>query len=61
MKIEFDPKTDALYVKLNENKVVESEAVNPNVILDFDDAGNVAAIEILSVSKNDSKPLKKAA
>lgn len=61
MKIEFDPKTDALYVRLNENKIVESEAINPNVVLDFDEAGNVVSIEILSVSKNDSEPLKKAA
>ena len=61
MKIEFDPQTDALYVRLNENKVVESEAINPNVVLDFDEAGNVVSIEILSVSKHDSLPLKKAA
>jgi uncharacterized protein YuzE len=61
MKIEYDPAVDALYVRLNENKIIESEQVQPGVILDFDEAGNVAGVEILSASKHDRKTLPKAA
>ena len=61
MRIEFDPKTDAIYVRLNENKIVESEAIRPNIVLDFDENGNVTSIEILSISKHNLSPLKKAA
>ena len=61
MKIEFDPVADALYVKLSDSPVIESEAVQPGVILDFDDTGKVIGVEILSVSKLENHPLKKAA
>ena len=61
MKIEFDPVADALYVKLGEGKVAESEAVQPGVILDFDESGKVVGVEILSVSKMENPSLKKAA
>lgn len=49
MKIELDSKTGALYVRLNENKIVESEATQPNLVLDFDESGNVTSIELLSI------------
>ena len=61
MKIEFDPVADALYVKLSDSKVIESEAVQPGVILDFDKSGKVIGVEILSVSKLENPPLKNAA
>lgn len=61
MKIEFDPVADALYIKLSDSKVIESEAVQPGVILDFDEYGKVIGVEILSVSKLENSPLKNAA
>lgn len=61
MKIEFDPVVDALYVRLSEFKIIESEQVQPGVILDFDESGKVVGVEILSVSKRGNKPLKQAA
>jgi uncharacterized protein YuzE len=61
MKIEFDPVTDALYVKLSDSKVIESEEVQPGVVLDFDDSGKVVGVEILSVSQQENHPLKRAA
>ena len=61
MKIEFDPTADALYVRLSEQTIIESEEVQPGVILDFDSAGKVIGVEILSVSKRENKPLPKAA
>jgi len=35
MKVHFDPKSDALYFRLDDSKIVESEEVKPGVILDF--------------------------
>lgn len=61
MKIEYDPAADALYVRLGEAKIIESEQVQPGVILDFDESGKVVGVEILSVSKSDHQPLEKAA
>lgn len=40
---------------------IESEQVQPGVILDFDESGQVVGVEILSASKRDNQPFKKAA
>lgn len=61
MKIEYDPIVDALYVRLGEAKIIESEQVQPGVILDFDESGKVVGVEILSASKRGDQPLKQAA
>ncbi len=62
MKFEYDPSTDALYVRLSEAKIIESEQVQPGIVLDFDEAGEVAGIEVLSVSKRAQPvPIKHAA
>jgi uncharacterized protein YuzE len=56
MRIEYDPEVDALYVRLTENKIIESERVQPGIILDFDEAGKVVSVEVLSVSKREKSP-----
>lgn len=62
MKLEFDQMADALYVRLNENKIIESEQVQPGIVLDFDESGKVVGVEILSVStRGNATPLKHAA
>ncbi|MBP6653296.1 MAG: DUF2283 domain-containing protein [Propionivibrio sp.] len=61
MKIEYDPTADALYVRLSDQSIIESEQIKPGIVLDYDDAGNVVGIEVLRVSKHDSSPLKQAA
>jgi uncharacterized protein YuzE len=50
MKIKIDRESDALYFRLDETAVVESEEVQPGVILDFDAAGKVVGVEILQIS-----------
>lgn len=49
MKLKVDEQSDTLYLRLNEAAIVESEAVQPGVILDFDAAGRVVGIELLDV------------
>ena len=61
MKIEYDPAIDALFVKLTDMPIIESEEVQPGIILDFDENGKVAGLEVLNVSQRESKPPLKAA
>jgi uncharacterized protein YuzE len=56
MKLELDPQADALYLRLNDSKIAESEQVRPGIILGFDSAGNVIGVEVLDVSKRFSQP-----
>ncbi|EFI33147.1 MULTISPECIES: DUF2283 domain-containing protein [Desulfonatronovibrionaceae] len=55
MRIRVDKETDALYFRLDENKIVESEEVQPGVILDFDANNQVVGMEILNISKKTDK------
>jgi uncharacterized protein YuzE len=50
MKIRIDRENDALYLRLDESAVVESEEVQPGVILDFNAENQVVGIEILNLS-----------
>ena len=50
MRLKVDKENDALYFRLDESAVVESEEVQPEVILDFNAEGKVVGIEILSLS-----------
>ncbi|GJD58353.1 DUF2283 domain-containing protein [Methylobacterium dankookense] len=50
MNTHYDPDADALYVRFASDDVVESEEVRPNLILDFDAAGRIVAIEMLKAS-----------
>jgi uncharacterized protein YuzE len=51
MKLRVDRKNDALYFRLDESTVVDSEEVKPGVILDYDAKNNVVGVEILGLSK----------
>ncbi len=49
MRVHFDEKADAIYLRLDESKIVESEEVQPGIILDFNEQNQVVGIEILRV------------
>jgi uncharacterized protein YuzE len=51
MKLKVDREADALYLRLDDSKIVESEEVSPGVVLDFDEHGQVVGIEMLNLSK----------
>ena len=55
-KIEYDPKADAMYIRLIAGTVVESDEVRPGVVFDFDVAGRVLGIEMLDVSQRTDNP-----
>lgn len=50
MRLKVDRESDALYFRLDESAVMESEEVQPGVILDFNAQGKVVGIEILHLS-----------
>jgi uncharacterized protein YuzE len=51
MKLHFDKDADALYLKLDESAIIESEEVRPGVVLDYNEAEQVVGIEILGLGK----------
>ena len=51
MKLSIDKEADALYLRLDESPIVESEEVAPGVVLDYNEAEQVVGIEMLNLSK----------
>lgn len=49
MKIRVDEAADALYFILDDSVIVESEEVQPGVVLDFNDQDQVVGIEIRGI------------
>ncbi len=49
MRLKVDKESDALYFRLDESAIVESEEIQPGVILDFDKEGRVAGVEFLGI------------
>jgi uncharacterized protein YuzE len=62
MRISYDQEVDALYLRLDDSKVVDSEEVKPGIVLDFNAKKQVVGIEVLDfkrrVPKTDLKQLK---
>jgi uncharacterized protein YuzE len=51
MRLHVDTEADALYLRLDDSKIVESEEVSPGVVLDFNERNQVVGIEMLKLSK----------
>lgn len=49
MRLRVHKDDDALYFRLNESAIVESEEARPGVILDFDKDGQVVGVEFLGI------------
>jgi uncharacterized protein YuzE len=50
MKLHLDPEADALYLRIDDSKIVESDEVSPGIILDFNSDREVVGIEMLNLS-----------
>src|SRR5205809_7373837 len=55
MRIRYDAKVDALYLRLDDSKVVESEEVKPGIVLVFNAKKQVVGIEVLDLKRCGSK------
>jgi len=56
MVIKYNKEADSVYIKLTEGKVAESDEDKKDIILDYDDSGNIIGIEILNASKKTNLP-----
>ena len=45
MTLKVDRESDALYLRLDESKIVDSEEVTPGVVLDFNEHDEVVGVE----------------
>ncbi len=55
MRLKIDKENDALYLRLDEAEIIDSEEVQPGVILDFNKDKRVVGIEILDLSSRVGK------
>ncbi len=53
MKIYYDKETDAIYLILSDDKVVESEEREEGVVVDYNEKNEVVAIEVLNVKEGE--------
>ena len=53
--VKIDKNSDALYFRLDESRIVESEEIRPGVILDYDKDNRVIGVEFLSISQRATK------
>ena len=51
MKLHVDKEADALYFRLDDSRIVESEEVSPGVVLDYNQANEVVGVALLDLSK----------
>lgn len=51
MRITYDKDVDALYIEISDKKAVESEEVEKDIIIDYDESNNIVGIEILNCIK----------
>jgi len=56
MVIKYDKDIDAIYIKLSDEQVAESDEEKPGIILDYDESGNIVGIELLNASKKMNHP-----
>ncbi|MEN9217903.1 MAG: DUF2283 domain-containing protein [Gloeomargarita sp. DG_2_bins_126] len=58
MKIIIHKQDDALYLRLNESPIFESEQVRDGIVIDYDTEGQVVGIEVLYVSQRSPQTLE---
>ena len=54
MKLRVDRSADALYLRLDDSTIAESEEVSPGVVLDYSESGEVVGIELIHLSRRSS-------
>ena len=54
MKLHVGKEVGALYLRLDDSKIVGSEEVSPGVVLDYNEANELVGVEMLNLSKRSS-------
>jgi len=50
MRITYDPKYDALYLKFSEEKIADTVEVGEGVLIDYGEGGEMIGIEVINTS-----------
>jgi uncharacterized protein YuzE len=56
MKLTIHKEDDALYLRLDDSEIIESEEVKDGIILDYNAAGQIVGVEILYLSQKTTNP-----
>ena len=51
MRIRYSREADALYIRLKETKIEDTDEVSEDLIIDYDTDGSVVGIEVLAASE----------
>ena len=51
MRIRYNKEADAIFIRLSDTPSVESEMIEPGVIVDYSEDNKVVGIEILNISQ----------
>jgi len=46
MKVRYDPKTNILYILIKEGEVYDTEEIDDDIWIEYDEEGNIMGIEI---------------
>lgn len=52
MKLHYDPEANAAYIRFSFEEIEESEEVSAGIILDYDAAGHIVGMEVLSAREH---------
>lgn len=50
MKVNYDPETDTLTIRLRDERIKESEEVRPGTVIDYGHDGGIVRLEVLRAS-----------
>lgn len=51
IQVSYDPRADALYIRLRDAKIDESDEVSSGVVVDYDRKGKPVGVEVLDASR----------
>lgn len=57
MKLLLNQSTDAIYIRLKDSQILESEAIAPGIICDFDQDEQIVGLEILQFTQQTPEQL----
>lgn len=58
MKLVVHKEDDALYLRLDDSEIVESEEIKDGIIFDYNETGQIVGIEVLYLSQKTANSLE---
>ena len=55
MKLRVDKEADALYFRLDDSRIIESQEVSPGVVFDYNESNEAVGVEMHRLSKRSPK------